>query len=865
MSTIPLSDIQQIIERSIFEQIRKELVDKGYLPDITAYPDSEVGYTNYQAAIASIVSTKGYAIELFNEGSNMAKGIKKVPRIVINTGNFLPGALGGDPQKSYVDKGLYYQSVVTPPQTVDFYLSIHLVSNTVAQERVLNSLLALAIQRRGYVPFYSDASETFFCRYLNFSNADDLDEGIMEKVYAYEIPDCWDSEDREIDDFVAKMTRIELHPNILKYIDGEWGSTPATDIIVESDLWNPEIKDYAILDILDEGNHYRIMDSLAQNPLNNDKVIMTFLEGSVSGAGYDATKTLQIRISNDKGQTFGTQSTAYIAPANYCVQEQHSGYTNDGRLHILVTCINVTNDCLLKYLYSDDDGVSFVESDISALVADVTYDVYRNSGDMVENNGVLLAGLYNANDPATPTSSQRYCLRLVDGNWTKVLIETTANYENEISIEVLEGDNLIALVRQGEYGNRGFIQYLSIDNGLTWSRLGAVTLGITSGSSMPGQLKSFYMNGEKIIVMYTGKSWTNNGFNLWACYGKASDLLVNGITGWNTDTTKYIKRPDINYSYIYHGSCLHYNHNYNSIGCWSVIESDYTNAAVVTFEADTNDYNGLLLALFPELMQTYSGDTDANKFINYANITSSIQQSIITDLIVGLKTDGIWSKIKALFPAVGSLRKNHIYNLKNSNPSQEAFMLHFFGTWLHSAMGMKPNGIDGYADTCFNPAADLTLYSAGLGYYSRTNISETGVDMGCYSHATNYPGLALRVGYTDGKGRMYAYNCFTTADAAIGDADADTRRFVFGCRSANNVNKIYYDGVQSGPTVTVIALNNTCTLSMFLGANNENGIPASFGSKECALAIITDLLNDTEAANLNSRITTFQTALGRNI
>jgi len=232
MSTIALSTTQEIIERSIFEVIRKELVDKGYLPDITLYDDTEIGHTAYNEAISAIVVIKGFAIELFNEGSNLAKGVKKVPRIVINTGNFLPGALGGDPRKYFTNQGLTYKSSVTPPQTVDFFINFHLVSNKVEQERILNSLVALSVQRRGYIPFYNDINQTFFCRYLNFFNIDDMEEGLIEKVYAYEITDCWDTEDRVIDVAIAKMTEITLHPNIMKYIEGNWGETLITSIEV---------------------------------------------------------------------------------------------------------------------------------------------------------------------------------------------------------------------------------------------------------------------------------------------------------------------------------------------------------------------------------------------------------------------------------------------------------------------------------------------------------------------------------------------------------------------------------------------------------------------------------------------------------
>jgi hypothetical protein len=223
MSATLLSNVQEIMERSLFEVLRKELVDKGYLPDITSFPNTQQGFTDYNTAISNIVTIKGFAIELFNEGANTRKGIKKVPRIIINSGSFLPGSLGGDPQRYYLDKGQYYSAMITPPQTADFFVNIHLISGSVEQERILNAILALALQRRSYIPFYDGTSNTFFCRHMNFFNGDDMDTGIIEKIHAYQIPDCWDTNDREFATGIAKMTQIDLHPNVMSQIDGTWG------------------------------------------------------------------------------------------------------------------------------------------------------------------------------------------------------------------------------------------------------------------------------------------------------------------------------------------------------------------------------------------------------------------------------------------------------------------------------------------------------------------------------------------------------------------------------------------------------------------------------------------------------------------
>lgn len=231
MSLTALSTAQQVIERSIFEKIRLELVDKGYLPNITSYTNDAAGQIAYNSAIDTIVQTKGFAIELFSTGTNKAKQVKKVPRIVMKSGSFLPGALGGSPSRIYEDQGTSYKALVTPPQTVDYYINFHLVSENIEQERVLAAILALSIQRRGYITRIDDATKSFFAKYLNYYDGDNVDEGITEKIYAYEIPDCWDTEDIVVEATVAKLAEITLETNVQKYYDGTWGSD-AGDMII---------------------------------------------------------------------------------------------------------------------------------------------------------------------------------------------------------------------------------------------------------------------------------------------------------------------------------------------------------------------------------------------------------------------------------------------------------------------------------------------------------------------------------------------------------------------------------------------------------------------------------------------------------
>ena len=92
-------------------------------------------------------------------------------------------------------------------------------------------------------------------------------------------------------------------------------------------------------------------------------------------------------------------------------------------------------------------------------------------------------------------------------------------------------------------------------------------------------------------------------------------------------------------------------------------------------------------------------DADALAFITAAAITDATQQTAIDTLVKGMKADGIWTKMKAIYPFVGGTATTHKWNLKDPRDLDAAFRLVFNGGWTHSSNGALPNGTNGYADT----------------------------------------------------------------------------------------------------------------------------------------------------------------------
>jgi hypothetical protein len=248
--------------------------------------------------------------------------------------------------------------------------------------------------------------------------------------------------------------------------------------------------------------------------------------------------------------------------------------------------------------------------------------------------------------------------------------------------------------------------------------------------------------------------------------------------------------------------------------------------------------------------QTVS-DADAQAFVTAANIQDQVEANAINNLVIGMKADGLWTKMKAVYPFVGGSSTSNSYNLRNT----AQYQLSFSGGATHNSNGYT-GGVNGYANTGLNPnTAFSTNDSMHLSLYSRTNNDLGGLDFGGLN-ASAVTGLYARF-----SNNAYAY---INGGSGVLTGNTNSTGFYVGTRTASNVLKLFKSGTQLGSTYTG-ANGARLDLNAFLGAVNVSGSPTYYTQRNYAFASIGDGLSDTDATNLNTRVTTFQTALNRNI
>jgi hypothetical protein len=245
-------------------------------------------------------------------------------------------------------------------------------------------------------------------------------------------------------------------------------------------------------------------------------------------------------------------------------------------------------------------------------------------------------------------------------------------------------------------------------------------------------------------------------------------------------------------------------------------------------------------------------DADALSFFSAASITDATQKNAVNQLVLDLKSNSLWTKMKALYPVVGGSATAHSYNLKNT----AQYQLSFSSGWTHSANGMTPNGTSAYADTFLTARGLLGVNSTHVSYYSRTN-----------AYGTNQTEIGTNTTYNTDNLYM-TYDAYTSAYLGVnqfGDSQMSRLGNTLGClilnRSSSTQIERYFNGTQ---TIALMTSTNTPNTTLILGAFKDTSI-RNFSTKQCAFCTIGDGLTSTQAGLLNTIVTTFQTSLSRNV
>ena len=252
----------------------------------------------------------------------------------------------------------------------------------------------------------------------------------------------------------------------------------------------------------------------------------------------------------------------------------------------------------------------------------------------------------------------------------------------------------------------------------------------------------------------------------------------------------------------------------------------------------------------------FGTDPDAQAFfdrvIAAGGSLSATEQAAVNQLVLDMKSAGIWTLQKAIYPMVGASSAACAQNLKSSS-----FTGVFNGGWTFASTGVTPNGSTGFFNTTFNNLTNSLLDSSHLSYYSQTATTGLQSEIGLYNPSTNN-GYFLSYNYSGGN-----YKGLNAQSTDVGSAFTPSNGFLLANRNSSTTEKYYFKGVLTDTiTKSSTALTN---LNVYIGAHNVGGSAGNFSVKQCAFASIGDGLTDTQASNFYTAVQNFQTTLSRQV
>jgi hypothetical protein len=244
-------------------------------------------------------------------------------------------------------------------------------------------------------------------------------------------------------------------------------------------------------------------------------------------------------------------------------------------------------------------------------------------------------------------------------------------------------------------------------------------------------------------------------------------------------------------------------------------------------------------------------DADAQAFFNRviaAGGTLSLTEQLAIDTLVRkIKTDGIWTKMKAIYPMVGASSAACSQNLKSSS-----FTGTFNGGWTFASTGVTPNGSSGYMNTGISPST-LSQTSNSMSVYVRNSPSSGGWDLSSENNAGNRF-LTIIASFNGGDPFIANNSGLTSAPSA------SPLGLTLNTRIDNVRYKIFRNNsLILNSTTTTTGLTDT---NFLLGARLTN---TAFSNKNYSFAHIGDGLTDTEASNFYTAVQAFQTTLSRQV
>ncbi len=246
-----------------------------------------------------------------------------------------------------------------------------------------------------------------------------------------------------------------------------------------------------------------------------------------------------------------------------------------------------------------------------------------------------------------------------------------------------------------------------------------------------------------------------------------------------------------------------------------------------------------------------------NAVIANGGTVSAARKRLVDNLIVGLKADGLWTKLDRLW----------LFAAENAGSA----LIDLVYNWTATVTGHAPSftidrgyagdGSTTYIDTAFNPSSDgqqYTLNSASLHLWDNTShASDATESMGANDGSGNFADIGVFSNFA-ADGFFLRMNTGTIKTLPGGASQG----LGTGNRSSVSTEEAYHNGVSLGQVTSGADTIAIPSFKIFIGGTNNAGTFSNGTTDQFAAAAMGSSFNATQMANFYARLRTYMTAVG---
>jgi hypothetical protein len=250
-------------------------------------------------------------------------------------------------------------------------------------------------------------------------------------------------------------------------------------------------------------------------------------------------------------------------------------------------------------------------------------------------------------------------------------------------------------------------------------------------------------------------------------------------------------------------------------------------------------------------------DVDANAYLEdviaAGGTTNPTINNAVNTLFEELKTAGLYSKMIAMYPFVGSTASSHSINATLN----KTFDITWFGGMTHGISGSTSDGINGYGNPVISGNDYLNVEQSAFGIYVVSPDTDAAGVHGGYFGAGKTR-FQLGTNYSNTWGWAHGAGSFQqTANGGLNDGS-----FMM-VRTGITESQLYRNTTNIDTYTSGVGISSELPILLFTMTSGTS--PGAFYTNDTlGFAFFADNLLYSEVSTLDGIINTFQTSLGRN-